>query len=133
MQKYASDWVWLSISSQLIFMCGWFVFLNFIQSAESSLRVQILRYIISSPDPISKPVLAEKYSDSKIIGLRLERLIRGKAVVFKDGCYHIESLPLLGLARSFRLLKNIIVGAPSEFKKKNTHTCEAGLDPRSEK
>jgi hypothetical protein len=99
----------------LLFGAWWFVFLNFVQSAQSSLRVNILRQALLNGGTLSHTALFDRYNDAALIGLRLERLVQSGAVVQVDGRYFVVSSSARMLGRLFRGLKLLILGRPSEF------------------
>jgi hypothetical protein len=99
----------------LLFCAWWFVFLNFFQSSQSSLRVNILRHIAVHGGRLERSQLFIKYNDDALIRLRIERLVQGGGIVERDGRYFVASGGLRMLARFFWLLKMLIMGRPSEF------------------
>ncbi len=102
-------------ASLLLFGAWWFVFLNFVQSSQSSLRVNILRQALLNGGTLSHVELSALYNDKTLIGLRLERLVQSGAVVEVDGRYFVVSSSARMLGRLFRGLKLLILGRPSEF------------------
>lgn len=102
-------------TAALLFCAWWFLFLNFFQSSESSLRVNILRHMASHGGRLDREQLFLKYNDATLIRLRVERMVQGGGIVERDGRYFVASGGLRALARFFRLLKMLIMGRPSEF------------------
>jgi hypothetical protein len=99
----------------LLFCAWWFVFLNFFQSSQSSLRVNILRHIAVNGGRLDRSQLFVKYNDAALIRLRVERLLEGGGIVERNGRYFVVSRGLRAMARFFWLLKMLIMGRPSEF------------------
>lgn len=102
----------------LLFMSWWFIFLNFVQTSQSSLRVSVLRELMRQGGTISRAALQERYNNRALVMLRLNRLLSGGAVVERNGGYFVVSGPLRFLARFFRVLKIAILGRPSEFQQR---------------
>lgn len=109
------DFVGSAGVATLLFCAWWFVFLNFFQSAESSLRVNILRHIAVSGGRLHRSELFIKYNDAALISLRIERMVQGGGILERDGRYFVASKGLRTLARFFWLLKMLIMGRASEF------------------
>jgi hypothetical protein len=98
----------------LLFASWWFIFLNFVQTSQSSLRVSVLREL-QQGGGISRAALQERYNNRALVLLRLNRLLSAGAVVERNGSYFVKSGSLKFLARFFRVLKIAILGRPSEF------------------
>ncbi len=107
--------IWPVISAIVLFATCWFVFLNVVQSTESSLRVNILREVLASVGRLERGKLYARYNDDALIHLRLARLIKGHTVEQRGNRLFVVSMPLLILARAFRIAKLIILGRRSEF------------------
>jgi hypothetical protein len=99
----------------LFFGCWWFGLLNFFQSSQSSLRVNILRQVLANGGTLSHESLFAVYDNPALIRLRLYRLQQSGAVIEKNGRYFVASPSLYVLARLFRVLKILIMGRRSEF------------------
>ena len=104
-----------ALAAFLLFGSWWFVFMNFIQTSVSSLRVRILRELMSAGGACSRMALLERYSDRHLMDLRLDRLLQAGAVVERDGRLFVVSPALRATARFFRALKVIVLGRRSEF------------------
>lgn len=103
------------LASCLLFASWWFIFLNFVQTSQSSLRVHVLRELMRAGGAVDRSALMERYNNRALVALRLERLLSGGAVVERNGRYFVTSGALTFLARFFRALKIAILGRPSEF------------------
>ncbi|MBS0546253.1 MAG: hypothetical protein JSR24_00810 [Proteobacteria bacterium] len=108
------EWPTVAIAL-LTYATWWFIFLNLVQSLESSLRVKILGAIQAAGGHVSRPALATLYNDRKLLGLRLDRLRHGGAVVERGGRLHVVSPGLKTIAGLFRFLKMLLIGKTSEF------------------
>jgi MFS family permease len=93
----------------------WFVFLNFTQGLESSLRIRLLREVQAEGGQIERAALLDRYNDASLLRLRLQRLLDGGAVLRHDGRLVVASAGLRAIARFFRLLKRLLLGRDSEF------------------
>src|SRR5438093_603999 len=78
------EYLWPALSALVLFASWWFIFLNFIQASQSSIRVQILRLLLAQ-NPMHMSELLTRYNDHALLRLRLDRLMDGGAVVRRDG------------------------------------------------
>ena len=102
--------------SLLGFCSWWFIFfLNFVQAMESSIRVNLLREMRANGGSMSRVQLESRYSDMRLVQLRLERLVAGGAIAEREGRFTVTSPSSLRVARLFRLLKMVLLGRQSEF------------------
>jgi hypothetical protein len=111
----SEDFLASSLLAALLYSCWWFGFLNFFQSSQSSLRVNILRQILACGGRLSHAALFTQYNNPALIRLRLDRLKQSGAVIEKDGRYFLVSSPVNMLGRLFRGMKMLILGRRSEF------------------
>lgn len=99
----------------LLYAAWWFIFLNLVQSFQSSLRVNVLRQLLRDGGSLDHAAFYARYNDRSLIELRLERLTRGGTVVTRDGRFFVVSTPARMIANLFRRLKLIVLGRRSEF------------------
>jgi hypothetical protein len=109
------DIIGSAVTALLLFCAWWFVFLNFFQGSQSSLRANILRHIAANGGRLDHGQLFAVYNDTALIGLRVERLTQGGGIVERDGRYFVASKGLRAMERFLRLLKMLIMGRASEF------------------
>ena len=64
---------------------------------------------------MSRVQLESRYSDMRLVQLRLERLVAGGAIAEREGRFTVTSPSSLRVARLFRLLKMVLLGRQSEF------------------
>ncbi|SME98993.1 hypothetical protein SAMN06265365_114131 [Tistlia consotensis] len=108
--------LWLLLGDLLLFCCGWFVFLNFVQAGQSSLRVRILLELqAAGAAGLPHDDLLARYSDRHLTHLRLERMVAGGAVLRRDGRLWLASPSLARLLGLMRALKRLYLGRLSEF------------------
>jgi len=99
----------------LAYGAWWFIFLNLVQALESSIRVRLVNELRIAGGRMPWSVLQQRYSDSVLLGLRLNRLLAGGAVVERNGRLHVVSPGLKLIAGIFRFLKVSLLGQDSEF------------------
>jgi hypothetical protein len=109
-----------SVLALMLYGTWWFIFLNFVQSFDSSLRVRIMTILYDASGRLRRVELYRSYSDQLILELRLERLRKGGYVVERDGRLFVSSTTLKFLARFFRALKVALLGRRSEFDQSNS-------------
>jgi hypothetical protein len=118
------DDIWDTFAaSLLLFGAWWFIFLNFVQSSQSSLRVNILRQALLNGGTLSHSALFARYNDAALIGLRLDRLLQSGAVAEVNSRYFVVSSSARMLSRLFRGLKLLVLGRPSEFHPSASQSC----------
>lgn len=99
----------------LLYGSWWFIFLNFVQSFDSSLRVRILALLHDVGGRLPRIELYKRYNDQLLLELRMERLLKGGFVVERDGRLFVASARLRSLATLSRALKIVLTGRRSEF------------------
>jgi hypothetical protein len=112
---------WNGALTLLLYLSWGFIFLNFVQSAQSSLRVQILRQVLDAGGRMSREDLLAGYDTATVVSLRIERMVEGRALCRENGRVVVSSRPLLLLARLFRVLKLVVVGRATEFDGRRMH------------
>jgi hypothetical protein len=104
-----------AVVALLLYASWWFVYLNFAQAFDSSLRIRLLLLIRENGGRLSRAELARQFSDERMIQVRLERLLQGGYLLERDGRLFVVSARLRLLARFFRFLKFAMLGRRSEF------------------
>jgi hypothetical protein len=98
---------WLvSIATYLALAFGYWGFLNL---NITSLRIRMLREILSGGDGISRAALIAGYTDEEMLRRRLDRLVGGRQLSYSDGRYRLESQTLLFLARFLMFLRVLLL------------------------
>jgi len=110
-----AGWTALIIALMLVYVAGSFVLVCLIAAGETSVRVQILRLLLASPQGLSEPELDANYSNRAIIGIRMDRLLASGSVVLRDGRYFVRSPALIVIAHLFLACRLVIYGRRSEF------------------
>lgn len=107
---------WLLLGDVIMFCAGWFIYLNFVQAGQSSLRVRILLELqTAGTDGLSHDDLHARYNDRVLTRQRLERLISGGAVIRRGGRLRLASPSLSLLIGVMRVLKQLYLSRTSEF------------------
>lgn len=104
-----------ALFAALLFCAWWFIFLNLVQSFESSLRVNVLRQLLRDGGSLDHAAFFARYNDRSLIELRLARLLRSGTVVVRDGRFFVVSTAAKSMANLFRGLKLLVLGRASEF------------------
>jgi hypothetical protein len=100
-----ATWI-MSVVTYLALAFGYWGFLNL---NITSLRIRILREILSGRDGLPRAALVAGYTDQEFLHRRLERLAAGRQVSYANGRYRLESHTLLFLARFLTLLRIILL------------------------
>jgi hypothetical protein len=98
-----------------IYGCAAFLFFNFINAGESSIRIRILRELRAMEPPLTVTALLRVYNDLVILDTRLGRMIGNRQIECADGRYRLVARTLLRPARLFRFLKWLLLRRISEF------------------
>jgi hypothetical protein len=105
----------MPLTALALYGAWWFIFLNFTQGLESSLRIRLLNEVLAHGGRIDRATLLARYNDSALLGLRLARMEEAGAVVLRDGRLFVASTGLRLIAGVFRTLKRLLLGRESEF------------------
>jgi hypothetical protein len=105
---------WPLLTAIILFGSWWIVFYAFVGSAETSLRVRILREIIAANGVLPKQELLKQYNDRFLIRIRLARLMDSGALIKCGDRLVVKSIPLRFLARTCRFWKYVVFGRYSE-------------------
>ena len=92
-----------------------FLFFNFVNAGESSIRVRVLRDLVRCPDGIPLDTLLREYDASAVFTLRMDRLISKGQVVARGQRYFIRRSLLAYAARFLKALKVLLLRRESEF------------------
>lgn len=103
------------LTALAVYAPWWFVFFNFTQGLETSLRIRLLREVLAAGGRIERDALLARYNDASLMRLRLQRLLHSGAVVRRDGRLLMASHGLRLISWFFGMLKRLLLGRPSEF------------------
>jgi len=109
------DGVVLLAGDFTIFGCAAFLFFNFINAGESSIRIRILRELRTGEGPLTEAALLKAYNDRIILDTRLGRMVSNGQIECIDGRYRLVAHTLLRPAKLFRFLKWLLLSRTSEF------------------
>lgn len=87
-----------------------FGYFNFVNLTVASLRIRLLEELRDAGGILATSSLMSAYDSSQVVAIRLERLVRGRHLVEKDGRLHAGRLPFLIVARIFDCLHWFIIG-----------------------
>ena len=99
----------------LLYLCGWYVFMNFVVCSESSIRVRLLRDIVAAGGQIRESDLLAAYNERALIAMRLERLVAGRQIRDIKGRFFPAARGLMVLGLLLQALKRLILRKSSEF------------------
>lgn len=98
-----------------IALMWWFIYLNFVQAVESSIRIRMLMEIQANGGSLALEDLQKTYNDDRLIRIRLNRLETAGAVQNRDGRHFLSSTKLRKAALFFTSLKRVILKKNSQF------------------
>ncbi len=98
-----------------IALMWWFIYLNFVQAVESSIRVRMLMEIQAKGGSLTIDELRQAYNDEKLIRIRLERLENAGAVTNINSQRYLKSTKLRKAALFFTALKRLVLNKASQF------------------
>ena len=82
-----------------------YCYFHFINLGETARRIRIVRELRESDNGLSMDELLERYNASEIINVRLERMMRNKQIVLRDGRYYIGRPIMLYIAKVIVMMK----------------------------
>ena len=94
-------------------VCCYLMF--FVMSCRSSVRVQLFRELQRSGGGLSLEQLLARYNQRTLVEMRLERLLRRRQLVLRDGRYFLNSPALRLLAAVVRGARMLVIGEDAEF------------------
>ncbi len=98
-----------------IALMWWFIYLNFVQAVESSIRIRMLMEIRAKGGSLSVDELQKVYNDERLIMIRLERLESAGAVTKFQNQHFLKSTKLRKAAVFFTTLKILVLNRTSQF------------------
>jgi len=102
---------WVRVLAMLLtYVCSSYFFFHVVHIPEASVRIRILQELATHGTLTDRDVL-DRYDAKMILSLRLERLTRSGQLVMRDGRYYTGRKRMLHVARLFRSVKRIALGA----------------------
>jgi hypothetical protein len=92
-----------------------YCFFCFINLSKTSLRLMIFKELQKAPSGLSMKEILALYNFHKIVELRLNRLVKKKHVVNRDGRYFLRGFLLWFIAKVVQGAKILVMGKESEF------------------
>jgi membrane-bound ClpP family serine protease len=93
----------------------WFIYLNLVQSVESSMRVRILREFRKRSGATNPDEIKETYNDETLIRMRLERLEQAGAILYSGEEWSLRSRQLEIASKSITIIKKLLLNRSSQF------------------
>lgn len=116
-QSLAIDRVSLIGVNLIIYSCLSYCYFHFINMGETARRIRLLRELDEAPLGLSEEELLGRYNAEEIINIRMSRLINNGQIKLCQGRYYIGGPVMLFVSRIIVLLKVVILGRDSEFRK----------------
>lgn len=88
---------------------GWGYF-HFVNLCIASLRIRVLEELVEKGGTATAEFLFLRYNDDRVTETRLDRLIRGRHLVFRDGRFMTGKKQFLHVARLFETLRWLVLG-----------------------
>lgn len=97
----------LNVATYLALAWGYF---NFVNVTIASLRVRLLGELWAAGRPLPRAALLDGYNSRQVIDIRIDRLVRGGHLVYRDGRYFLGKRRFLMVARFYNFLRQAIIG-----------------------
>ncbi len=110
MQAGIADGTGFGLLNLLTYLALAFGYFNFVNLTIASLRIRLLEEILDAGGGLSAERLGAAYNASSVVGLRLDRLVRGGHLVERDGRLVIGRRRFMVVARIFDFLHWFIIG-----------------------
>ncbi|MFM8290494.1 MAG: hypothetical protein ACKOC4_02190 [Planctomycetia bacterium] len=108
-----ADGVALTGLDCLIYAALAWCYFHFVNLGIASLRIRVLEEIAEAGGSLEARALRELYDDAQMAEARVERLLAGGHIVFRDERFHTGRHSFLAVARIFAILRGLILGADS--------------------
>lgn len=105
-----ADGVALTGLDCLIYAALAWCYFHFVNLGIASLRIRVLEEIAEAGGSLDARALRELYNDSQMAEARVQRLLAGGHIVFRDGRFHSGRRAFLAVARMFAILRGLILG-----------------------
>lgn len=96
---------------------------HFINLGETARRIRILREFLDAGGTLDLDEVLRRYNAAMIVQHRIERLLRNRQIVMRDGRYFIGRRTVLHMARIITFMKLLVLGKSSEFADKASGSC----------
>jgi len=106
----AGDVCALAAMNLLCYLALAFGYFNFVNLNITALRIRMLHEVAASRQGMSRRDLLSRYNAGEVIGLRIERLVRGGHIVERDGRFFSGKARFLCVAAVFEFLRWLILG-----------------------
>lgn len=104
------DTIALVALNAVAFLALAFGYFNFVNLTIASLRIRMLEEIRAAARPLTRTDLLARYDTERVVGVRIERLVKGGHLVDRDGRLVSGRSRFLFVARFFEALRRGILG-----------------------
>lgn len=111
----ADRWVLAVLVNIPLYVCLAYGFYNFINLGQASIRIRIYKECVDRGGRITEEELRAVYDEEKIREARLERLLQGGDIAWRNGTYRLARTRLVPVARIVFGLKKFVLRRESEF------------------
>lgn len=98
-----------------LYVCLAYGYYNFINLGQCSIRIRVYKECADRGGKITHAELREVYDEGRLREARIDRLLQGGDIVFRDGRYHLVNRRLVPVAGVVFALKKFVLRKESEF------------------
>ena len=109
------DVIGLLVGNLLIYGCLGYLFFQFVNVGEASIRVRILRELAAVPGGMTLRELEARYNDELILETRLGRLLNNRQIIQHGDRFLVHSPVLRLLSGVMQTMKSLLLRRASEF------------------
>jgi hypothetical protein len=111
------EYLFLVLTDATTYMALGYCYFHFINLGETARRIRLVRELYESNGGLTLQDVLERYNAKDIVEVRKNRLLRNGQIIYKNGRYFIGSPVMLLISQIIVIMKLIIMGAKSEFKR----------------
>ncbi len=108
-------WVLAVLVNVPLFVCLAYCYYNFINLGQCSIRIRVYKECADRGGCITREQLRSVYDEDGIREARIERLLHGGDLVWRDGAYRLANRRLVPIAAVVFGLKKLVLRRESEF------------------
>jgi hypothetical protein len=99
----------------LTYLACSYCYFHLVCLGQTSIRIRIYSEIAQSDAGLTWEEISRVYDSEQLMRLRFERLLGSGDIIEKNGRYYAGKRRLVYISRLIGVLKNIVIGKPSEF------------------
>lgn len=107
--------VGLLLANLVIYGALGYCYFHFVNLGETARRIRLVRELHQAPAGLTYPEILRRYNAAQITDLRMQRLLKTRQVVLRQGRYFIDRPLFLVISRLMVALKVVVLGKRSEF------------------